>query len=1200
MKNSSKKITAWVLAAALTVMTVFPSYAADFNTEKREMVSAWDVSTLDVSSQDVSNPDADARDRSDTDGSNQNVSSPDVSGPDISGPDVSNPDVNNPDVSNPDVSSPDVSNPDVSNPDVSGPDVSGPDVSDPDVSGPDVSDPDVSASDVSSPDGGLQSASDGDPASMKENFTHGFWVERSLERYVGSYTTWQELVDGLNQLSYKRDVFYIEVYGDAVIGSSLPTGFLKFSLAPQEGKDTLYFAGSSFTIQCNTDISSAKLCVNKSGKPVNLVLKGGNLKTVNVPSLGAVTGTGTETWTSRGETWVYGVIQKLGTMSLQGNVHALKGVKNVALWEAGSRLYAYSGQKYIFQNVKVTLESFGMLVLQTNGSKLPEPRITGTIEGALKVIGSDILEEGQVSDKEFQRGQKLLSAPKASIENFCFANERKGCKVGDYLYYGDPFLVLYEQDEVLGQYFVWEDVLKEINLRKASKAEYRVVFDENYTWKGAWKMPTKGRCKNLYLEGTGQVTLEAASLTATSDLRIGSSVIVEVKNLSAASYDIRMDSGAKLRTGSSLTVNNLTMMADTGLTIRGKGTIKNQLSASVDTESHKRGSMPIIYLAQGKMLSVKNTAAGEYPIVIIVTDQQGEIIDVPSGTTLVTTTGNTYPAQFRYMRTPYLDASTYKKGNTIKTKGMQDISYSVDMSSADTREEWGFYEGLADVKAEVNRRKDSNARIQITVLEDSFVKGSIPFPSAGKYKELQITGKAIYTTGNVQLTGTTILSNQIIRVKKQGDTAGLPLTVNLSKYKLILPEGTGMDRVGSITGAAKSCLQIEQGLNLTVENTLKAAELVLNGTLDVKGNWTVTNITYGKDNCLSYEIGKNSTISGTVSGEEGKLRLAPRQKGAYLESYQEGTKILNAAPRLDLGKLEMRYSTEYVFYRDGSAVRLGTPALLLYSGTSDYEACREQNREDAAAFVKLKDAVDSINVSEGTEYVLCALTDINQEKNFVSPGQGKKVILCSRDGQRKELKLPKTVTLTGGGLELHDMDLKSGNTVPGFTLKNGAALFLEDASVNGISAVKGTSLGLAGEMTVKGAVTGAGSLSVQEGAVVRTGGDVAAAELKVLEQETVDGIEFRLRKGKKLSVSEAVSTTQAGQILINIMNGSDELEAIPEATVLAVTPYGEAEQFKTENRMTGSLLHWGLEKSGKNIRTTAGTEGPGEWSGDFY
>ena len=1130
MKWYRKKMTAWVLTVALTVMTVFPSYAMDY-TEKCVTVEQHGLETSDKKE---------------------------------------------PDVSSPDVSSPDVSSPDVSNPDVSG------------------------------SDGYVQNVSSGDLAAMKENFTQGFWVERYSQQYVGSYSTWQELLDGMNQITDKKTLYYIEVYGDAEIGKTLPEGLLKIFLKPQEGKDTLYFSEDSFTIPANTEISDAKLCVKKNNQPVNLLLKGGNLKTIMVSNIGAVTGTGKETWTAAGGATADGMIQKLEKLSVIGKLYARGGVKDVALWEANDQLFTYSGQKYLFQNVDVTSDVLGKLVLQMNAGKLPEVQISGNIEGVLKVSGCNYPEDVpletdvMLEDVEFSRGQQILKATVATADRFVFSNEKTGYKIGEILYYGDPFLKLYEQDELLGQYYVWEDLVSEINRRKAPKAEYRVVFRDSFTWKGAWKMPAKGRCQSLYLDGAGYTQLEADSLTAVCNLRIGSSVVVKVKSLSAASYDLTMDSDARMIIQGNLTVKNLEMNGNTRLNVRGKATIKNQLVASEITMDGKSGYAPSIYLAKGKSLSVKNTRVGSMPVLLMVTDSEGNILNVPEGTTLLTTTGNTYASQFQYQRDPSWSVMTYRKGNTIRAKGDQDISYEVTLSNKGTEESWGLFESLTDIRNEVNRRKDKEAEVRIKVVADSFVKGNLPVPSAGRYQKLVFTGKQIFTTGNLQLTGDMVLYNNIVKVKKQGDTTGTPVAVNLSKYTLEIPEETKLGRLANITGTAKSFLKIDAGTGIIAEGAVKGTNLALYGQLTITGNMTVGNILYGPSNCLYFDLSKKNSITGTITGESGRLCLAPKQNGKLLEKYEEGLKVLTSAPRLNLADVEMLYRTDYVFYRDGSAVKLGKPVLYVYSGTTDYSTYRYMPTGEVTEFVLFKDAIEFANRSAQTEYVICATADINAEKSFVTPARGKNVILCSWKGETRILNLPKTTVISGGRLEIHDFTLKSANTVPSFTLKDGASLSLQDAAVNSISAPKNTRVTLAGQISFKGTLKGAADLSIQEGAVIRTTADLTAGSLVMEEDPEYTGVEFRLRKGKKLSVSGAITTTKNGQYLINIVNRSDVLENISEGTVLAVAPYGEAEQFKTENRKTDSLIYWGVEKNGKNIRTAGGNEGQGKWSDDFY
>jgi hypothetical protein len=1084
-------------------------------------------------------------------------------------------------------------------------DVSGSDESDLDVSGSDVGGSDANVSDVSGGDIGSDSGdvSGSDMAGSDEELSETsvlpepfFYVETQGGDTIRGYADWTELLAAFDDWGSLSGEYTITVAKGGVIGTTMPSKAGKVTLLSEENGELL-FSGDTVNMSTALGIGKAFLCVKGSDTPVNFNTKGKTLTLNGTKNLGMVKGTSAGSLVMNGDVEIQGNLQTFKSVTIAGSLELGGNLSAVANLDVQSGVvYLAAGKSMTVTNVAAG-ES-GVLSYPQEGT-FPTVKITGTVQGVLG-LKQYADEDGQRIEKTFTAGSKLLTASKSAAAQFALFGERQVCyKKGSVVYAGAEVLQLYAGEKLLGTYAQWSDLAAKINSLNQKNTSYTVELLDDFVINGAMTMPGKGKYGGLTIACTGKdngVSLQTTgNLSLTANLVLGEKVHLEVSGaVSGAAWRLEMNNHSSLTVKGAVTLSELAMDEATSLRLGGKFTVKKSLSGEDGAE---------LILTQKKGAAIKDTVTeGDAAFIVRVLDSAGKQVTLAQGTTLFTATGNSYAAQYRLMDADNQELALYKKGNAIKVQGTVTTPITLYYSTAEGEQSLGEYAALADVKTEIARRKESKASYRVDIREPIFVKGSIPLPAAGTYQEIKFTGAMISTTGNLTLTGNVVLTNAIRKVKSEQSTASLPWAVNVSKYKLTISDDRVMENLGSITGAAGSCLQLGSGQTQKINGDVKVQTLVLGREMQVTGNIVVTDISPETGNCLIYDLNKSITIKGAVKGDEIKLVLSPLKNGKQLSVYTEALRVLNSASKVSLERLQMSQDTEYVFYKDGSAVRLGVPAVRVFAGTLDYQSCQSADAQKQPCFVRVNDAIEYINSQTDSEFVVRLDANAAASGALKTVASGKHIVFCGQNGEQRTLQLSGSITLDGSSLEVRNIKLDNKTSAgPGVVLKNGASLTLCDTAVNTLKAPTGTYVTLEGKVSIGGAVSGACSMTVQENSVVRGAGNITVGSLTLqMSGQTKKRAEFRLQTGKKLTVSGIVDTGEDGIFLINQVNKSDAVNSVKAGTVMAVTQYGKASQFKTENLMPGSFSEWALTKSGTSIKTVEGNYDDGEWSGDYY
>ncbi len=1059
--------------------------------------------------------------------------------------------------------------------DVSAPDVSGSDINGSDISGSDVSGSDVTGSDVSSSN------------LVEENFQEeAFLVKDSEGAIWASYEDWTELVADFKMKADAEEEYVISVLEDAVIGKTMPSKAAAITLQAASKERKLTFASATVNMTTPLTIDADGLFVSNSTKSVTVNTKGKILTLNNTQKIGTVKGTSKGSLILNGDVRLSGNLQTFQSVTVNGSLRVegtVSAVSNLILTEG--IVYLAAGKNFTVTNVDAT--AGGIIGFPVTGT-LPKAKIAGVVSGVLqlKLYGEM---DGSYEERYFAAGSKLLTAPKASVEQFALAGDGQVCyKKSNVLYVGAEVLLLYAGENYVGTYSQWSDLRAKINTLKDKSVNYRVILLDDYVVYGALSMPTKGRYASLTFENgkDEQIVLQATGgLTQTGDLVIGAGLRLDVSQLSGGAWNLTLGEQSSLIAKGTVTVKNLTLKEGAGLQTGGKLTVKATLNAEGYNE---------LVLTQKKGASVKDTVATDR-IRIRMIDKTGSIQTPAYNTTIISVTGNSYATQYCLWDALDRELPLYRKGNALKVKG--DLATPITLYCVGVAEDinLGEYATLADVRTEIGRRKLKEAEYRIVINEELFVKGALPMPKAGTYGQIHFYGEPIRTTGNLTLTGNTVFHNELRKVKSERDDMSLSLTMNLAKYTLSISAERPLENIGNVSGAAGSCLRIEKGAEQTIGGSLKVENLVLDGILRVDGSLTVTNLYPGEQNRLDYDLKNTVTIKGAVDG--GTLILNPLRDGIQ-SSYTEGMRVLNSASKVAVCNLKMAQDTDWVFYKDGSVIRLGKALMTVFENTTDHESVWGATTVDEVKFARINDAIEYINQSEVTDFVVRLEENIPSAGAFKAPANGKNIVVCGEGGARKTLNLTGTITLNDCGLSVYNVELKNKSTVPAVTLKNGGSLYLADTEINTLSAPVGTFVTLEGTVTIKGAVTGGCALTVLEDAVVRLNSNVTVETL-TLQAKEEGTASLRQLIGKKLTVKGAVTTPEEGQFILNRVNKEDKLADIGKDTVMVVTQYGKVTQFKTENIMPGSFSPWNLIKKGNNIQTSEASQGDGEWSGDY-
>lgn len=1021
-----------------------------------------------------------------------------------------------------------------------------------------------------------------------------FWVTDGHGSEFGSYKDWNELLTAFKTLGNKAAEYTVTVAENGIIGTTMPSQAAKLTLKPAEDSGVLTFSGSTINMATALTIEPARLAVNGSANPVNINTKGKALTLRDTRNLGAVKGSSSGSLVLEGDIEVQGVLQTFKNVTVQGNLRLrnnMTGIANLNL-ENGN-VYPASGKNFTVTNV--IAGEHGTIFYPGEGA-LPVVKINGTVSGVLN-LRQYVEADGVVSERYFTAGTKLLTASKARAEQFAVFGEKQVCyKKSSAIYVGAEILQLYAENELLGVYAQWSDAVAQINNRKQKSMSYRVVLADDFAVTGALTMPGKGKYAGLTIESGAEgqpVQLNATkNVTLTANLSLGANVSLSVTTVSGASWQLALAENAGLTATGAVTVGTLVMGEGASLQTGGNFTVKKTLEA----DEHVT-----LVLTQKKKAAVKDTVVkNNGKIAVKIRDKNDSIVTLTQGTTLFTVSGSSYATQYRLLDNEDRELNLYRKGNALKVQGTLVTPITLYHIVESGEVSLGEYATLADAKTEIARRKDAKASYRLDVREEIFVKGALPFPGAGTYKDITFTGQRIRTTGNLKLTGNVTFENVIRKVKNDWNDDALVITANISKYTLAIRAEGSIDNLGSVTGSAGSCLELTTGTEQKLSGNLTVTKLVLGRVLQVTGNVVVTEVCPEQSNMLTYDLAKSVTIKGDITGDGTKLVLNPL-KGGQAQTYVDGQKILNSAPKANVSRLQMAQATDYALYRDGNVVKLGAPMVTVFENTLDYESCIAATAEGQSRFVRINDAIDYINDASSMNFVLRLEKDVPSAGAFTMPAKGKHLILCGAGEERRTLALTGSVTLDGSSLEVRNVKLDNKTSAgPGVILKNGASLWLYETGINTLSAPAGTAVTLEGRVDIGGAVTGACDLTVLENAVIRGNGSMTVQTLALkAASETESYGEFRLLTGKTITVNGEVKTGQKGYFVVSQVDKTDALASIKEGTVMVTAEQGSAEQFRTENIIPGNFVKWSLVKEGTQIKTAEATEGEGEWSEDY-
>lgn len=1030
-----------------------------------------------------------------------------------------------------------------------------------------------------------------------------FWVTDGRGSEFGSYKDWNELLTAFKALGDKTAEYTVTVAENGIIGTTMPAQTAKLTLKPAEDGGVLTFSGSTINMATALTIEPAMLAVNGSANPVNINTKGKALTLRETKNLGAVKGSSSGSLTLEGDIEVQGVLQTFKNVTVQGNLRLrnnMTGITNLNL-ENGN-VYPASGKNFTVTNVTAGNKGIagdkGTLFYSGEGA-FPVVKINGTVSGVLN-LRQYVEADDVVSERYFTAGTKLLTASKARAEQFAVFGEKQVCyKKSSAIYVGAEILQLYAENELLGVYAQWSDAVAQINARKQKSMSYRVVLADDFAVTGALTMPGKGKYAGLTIESGAegqQVQLKATgNATLTANMNLGANVSLSVGTISGASWQLALAENAGLTATGAVTVGTLVMGEGASLQAGGNFTVKKTLEA----DEHVT-----LVLTQKKKAAVKDTVVkNNGKIAVKIRDKNDSFVTLTQGTTLFTVSGSSYATQYRLLdneENEEHELNLYRKGNALKVQGTLVTPITLYHIAESGEISLGEYATLADVKTEIARRKDARASYRLDVREEIFVKGAVPLPGAGTYKDITFTGQRIRTTGNLKLTGNVIFENVIRKVKNDKNDDALVITANISKYTLAIRAEGSIDNLGSVTGSAGSCLELTTGTEEKLSGNLSVTKLVLGNVLQVTGNVVVTEICPEQGNMLTYDLAKSVTIKGDITGDGTKLVLNPL-KGGQAQTYVDGQKILNSAPKANVSRLQMAQDTDYALYRDGNAVKLGSPMITVFENTLDYESCITATAEGQSRFVRINDAIAYINDASSMNFVLRLEKDVPSAGAFTMPAKGKHLVLCGAGEERRTLALTGSVTLDGSSLEVRNVKLDNKTSAgPGVILKNGASLWLYETGINTLSAPAGTAVTLEGRVDIGGAVTGACDLTVLENAVIRGNGSMTVQTLTLkAASETESYGEFRLLTGKTITVNGEVKTGANGYFIVSQVDKNDALASIKEGTVMVTAEQGSAEQFRTENIIPGNFVKWSLVKEGTQIKTAEATEGEGEWSQDY-
>lgn len=1044
----------------------------------------------------------------------------------------------------------------------------------------------------------------------------------------GTFSTWNDLLDAFNKSGDTAKEYVITITNGATISSLMPDKVKKITIKGDSNYrfSQVYVKTSSISQFTDMEIDNVYFSNSDTLQPITMNVNGKNL-TLNgdwccFKKISGNSGTLTVNGYATVES-----LQKLSKIMIPedaelyvndtaGDITELCLDGDLRVWDSSAvtfkNIVAGDNAQLIFycedtlnQNITIT------------GSILKKDKTPGTL--ALKRYDLVLDQFNATSTiRNFAVGTKLLKAPDCTPEQFVIDGAGMACyKVGDYVYAGMEALKLYNDENYIGTYARWSDIAAVIDKRADAKADYTVRIMADFNVGGPLTMPSKGKYNSLILESDTEDSVRKLMFTGNISLTgnlVVSNVIFEPLTSSGAVTRCTLSTGdytinfaehsmafssisgkgavcvaddaevdvsgavkvASLTIGSqaafgsgNLTIDNLE--AKDGAILNCKGTLKVSDTLSCRGED----TFFVIILTEKKNVSIKDTLTDGSRIRVIAQNTDGDVIKPAAGTILFETTGNTRASGYVLIDEYENERELYRSGNSIKVSAGT-APVELWTGEGETKVYLDSYGSLADVKKQIESLKNKNEVYTVEVKEDLLISDAVPMPSAGSFDKLIFTGAKIQTTSTkVTLTGDTEFRTEIVSVKSAKDLSRQAININIGKYTLTVNEGYEIGLLGEITGKAGSGLVIGSSAAQTVSGKVTGiGTLCLDGELSVGGDIELTDVKAGDEGVLRYDLDKKLTVNGDV--KEGKLKLAPLRDGIEVTVYPNGLTVIDSAKKAVVDGFVMAYDTKLRFYRDKDAIKLGDPVITV----------TKEGSEDNASFIGFNDATAYINKQGDGSYTISLDGDVPSFGEITMPkGADKSVRIIGKDGINHNLNFTGSVTIDGAQVEIDNVTLNNSKaTGAAVSLKNSAGLILSDTMVNSVTAPAGTTVTLRDGAVLNGVLKGACDLTVKDGAVIRFKNNVT---VKTLELDGTEA-EFRILKGKLVTVNSAVDIGSDKYIILNYVDNNDNLADISVNTKMLSASEAFASQFKTDNIMKGTTdVKWLLTESNGIIKTAA-------------
>ncbi len=914
------------------------------------------------------------------------------------------------------------------------------------------------------------------------------------------------------------------------------------------------------------------------------------------------------------------------TLDANGSVTGITNLifdENIADTHA---LKIHSGKTINIVNVTTVNALCNIVYIIPAGAAVPNVTISGTVNGTnpLNILDS--------SNTRFEASTKLLTASntKTTSDRFKITGDRAVTyKISTNVYAGIEALELYQVtqsgSEKIATYSLWTDIISYINTNGTSTSQYEVVLLDDYNLSGPLASPAKTKCQSLTFKSSGEkkslkltgITLNTTVMFDNIDLIGVSSTGVEIPlainiaingNLSFKNMtEEHIASISKIGTSlvsvnlenSTVTVksafkaDNLVMISTTLKCIptfactnidMSSNTNKLTLGNTATIGKITCGTDSTLSVTQGKTAAVSSIENGT--LNVNVCDINGNII-TPNDNTIILSTTNVTSEQIKLIGADSNTINTYRSSNTIKTISSQPVITLTNPDGANL----GKFMTLADMNTEINRLNNKNAKYNVSFNSDIFVTGAMPFPLAGKYSEitykpasaeLQIRCTAdLVLTGNISFDGI-----NLTKVRSQTITDALPININTSAYTLTLLNTTTINSLTNITGSTNSQLVLSNSNVIVNGNISGITKLTYadnnDSTLTVYGNISVLNIiTEGTNKyTLKYLDSKQFTITNAVTASS-PLTLCPMvlENGSYSEIPESGYSaltVIDSAPKISTAAIKMNQTTSLVFYKNGSAIKMGDPVISVSNGTNSY------------LFARFNDAIDYINSDSGNTFTVTLKADVPSAGAIIMPNDNKNVTIVSDAGTRT-LNFTGGITLSSANSKVKFSGVKLNNSValgiPVIVTKVGAEVTFDncDVVINTMSGAGTVNLNNA-NYTVNGAISGTLTLSLKKTDTFFKN----TTSIKNLINSSGASEKSVIRKlnGKSFTATGTVQITQDNPIIFNVVNADGTtLSPLTAGTILLTAANGTGSQFKTDNTMKDSDVKWLITKVGTTIRT---------------